>query len=108
MQNSSRTEQVETSKMPNCTTKFIGAGNARRIMQTFSDTIVLENWLHDQRGIIKINGKIVCRIENVTLRKWDRLVKLIDQIAPVICWLTNRPHKKKDNHLATEAILFNE
>ncbi len=108
MQNSNTNMQFETSKMPNCTTEFIGAGNARRIMQTFSGTIVLENWLYDQRGIIKINGRIACRIENITLRKWNHMVKLIDRIAPVICWLTNRPRKKKNSHLATGATLCNE
>lgn len=72
--------------MPNCETEFLGFGNARRINQTFSNVIVLENWLYDQRGIIRVNGRIVRRIENVTMRKWNRLVRLIDRIAPVVRW----------------------
>lgn len=86
MQSSNKTERFGKQNLPNCETEFLGLGNARRITQTFSDVIVLENWLYDQRGIVRINGRIIRRFENVTVRKWNRMVRLIDRIAPVVRW----------------------
>lgn len=71
-------------KFPNCETEFVGYGDSRRIMQTFSKVIVLENWLVDQRAIVRFNGRIIYRTEHVTVRKWKRMVWIINLAASVL------------------------
>lgn len=82
MQNSIKRQRSE--KLPNCETEFVGYGNARRIMQTFSMGFVLENWLVDQRAIVRFNGRIVYRTEHVTVRKWNRMVWIINLAASIL------------------------
>lgn len=71
-------------KFPNCETEFVGYGDSRRIMQTFSKVFVLENWLVDQCAIVRFNGRIIYRTEHVTVRKWKRMVWIINLAASVL------------------------
>lgn len=82
MQNSIKRQR--SGKLPNCETEFVGYGDSRRIMQTFSKVLVLENWLIDQRAIVRFNGRIIYRAENVTVRKWNRMVWIINLAASIL------------------------
>lgn len=96
MQNSIKRHRSE--KLPNCETEFVGYGDSRRIMQTFSKVIVLENWLVDQRAIVRFNGRIIYRTEHVTVRKWKRMVWIINLAASV---LTKVMHDKQKTESMT-------
>lgn len=107
MQNTNRTRRFIGKKRPlNCQTEFIGVGNAYRIIQTFPNAVVLENWLNDQRGIIKINGHIVCRMERITLNKWERTARLINLFAPMLKPFVRVNTKSKAE--AIESVLCNK
>ena len=82
MRNSIKRQRSE--QLPNCETEFVGYGDARKIMQTFSKVFVLENWLVDQRAIVRFNGRIIYRTEHVTVRKWKRMVWIINLAASVL------------------------
>lgn len=98
MQNSIKRQR--SGKLPNCETEFVGYGDSRRIMQTFSKVLVLENWLIDQRAIVRFNGRIIYRAENVTVRKWNRMVWIINLAASIL-------PKMKHNKQRTESMTPN-
>ncbi len=96
MQNSIKRQRSE--KFPNCETEFVGYGDARRITQTFSKLFVLENWLIDQRAIVRFNGRIIYRAEHVTVRKWKKIVWIINLAASI---LSNAKHDKQKTESMT-------